>query len=212
MAATDIKYDGRVSRWEPNARGRLEQAALELYVERGFEPTTVADIAKRAGLTERTFFRYFSDKREVLFWGAGALQEVVVGGVMAAPEGAPPIDAVAAGLQASTVLLEGRRERALQRNVVIAANRELQERELIKLATLGAAIAGALRARGVRERTASLTAEVGIAVFKTAFLRWVDQGNRHDLARLMRQTLEELTTITTSVQTNSPSNLVGAST
>ena len=90
-----------MGRWEPNARGRLEQAALELYGERGFEQTTVAEIAKRAGLTERTFFRHFADKREVLFWGAGALQELLVSTVADAPDSAAPIDAVAAALEAA---------------------------------------------------------------------------------------------------------------
>src|SRR6201996_4668639 len=83
---------GVMARWEPNARGRLEQAAMELYAERGFEQTTVAEIAKRAGLTERTFFRHFADKREVLFWGAGSLQELLVASVVAAPAGEAPIE------------------------------------------------------------------------------------------------------------------------
>src|ERR1700685_1823691 len=96
MSATAITYDQRMSRWEPNARGRLEQAAMELYVEHGFEQTTVAEIARRAGLTERTFFRHFADKREVLFWGAGALQELFVSTVASAPDSAAPIDAMAA--------------------------------------------------------------------------------------------------------------------
>ena len=88
-------------RWEPNARGRLEQAALELYVERGFDQTTVAEIARRAGLTERTFFRHFADKREVLFDGAGQLQELLVNAVADAPDSVAPINAVAAALQAA---------------------------------------------------------------------------------------------------------------
>ena len=75
-----------MGRWEPNARGRLEQAAMELYLERGFDQTTVAEIAERAGLTERTFFRHFADKREVLFAGAGALQELLVSAVAGAPD------------------------------------------------------------------------------------------------------------------------------
>ena len=101
MSAAVIKYDRGMGRWEPNARGRLEQAALELYGERGFEQTTVAEIAERAGLTERTFFRHFADKREVLFGGAGALQEFLVSTVASAPDSAAPIDAVAAALEAA---------------------------------------------------------------------------------------------------------------
>src|ERR1017187_6732066 len=106
MSVAVIKYDERMGRWEPDARGRLAQAAMELYVERGFEHTTVAEIARRAGLTERTFFRHFADKREVLFWGAGSLREFLVNGVADAPESAAPIDVVAAALEAAAALLQ----------------------------------------------------------------------------------------------------------
>src|SRR5579871_4725437 len=119
MSAPVVKYDGGMSRWKPNARGRLEQAALELYVERGFEQTTVAEIASRAGLTERTFFRHFADKREVLFGGAGALQELVVRNIAGAPESAAPIDAVAAALDAAGGVLQERGDFAQQRQTVI---------------------------------------------------------------------------------------------
>src|SRR5215472_3630839 len=86
-------YDRAMGRWEPDARGRLERAALELYGERGFEQTTVAEIAGRAGLTERTFFRHFADKREVLFAGSAALRDLIVNAVTSAPASATPIDA-----------------------------------------------------------------------------------------------------------------------
>src|SRR6266446_4741412 len=122
-------YDFDMSRWGPDARGRLAQAALELYGERGFDQTTVAEIADRAGLTERTFFRHFADKREVLFWGQGALRELLVSTVASAPESAAPIDAVAAALQAAGAVLQERRDGARQRRAVIAANAELQEHE-----------------------------------------------------------------------------------
>src|SRR6266851_916317 len=121
MSVAVIKYDRGMGRWEPNA--------LQLYVERGFEQTTVAEIARQAGLTERTFFRHFADKREVLFWGAGALQELVVSTVASTPDSAAPIDAVAAALAAAGALLQERREFARQRQTIIAANAELQERE-----------------------------------------------------------------------------------
>src|SRR5579859_78696 len=187
MSATVIKYDSEVGRWEPNARGRLEQAAMELYVERGFEETTVADIAHRAGLSERTFFRHFADKREVLFAGASALQEHLVSAVASAPESLAPMDAVASGLHAVAALLQERRGRefARQRQAIIAANAELRERELIKMAALAAATAGALRRRGAREPAASLTAEAGIAVFRIAFERWVTGKQRRDLSRVI---------------------------
>ena len=196
MSVTAVKYDRGMTRWEPNARGRLERAALELYGERGFEQTTVAEIAKRAGLTERTFFRHFADKREVLFWGAGALQELLVGTVASAPDSAAPIDAVAAAIEAAGVVLQERREYARQRQAVIAANVELQERELIKLASLAAAIAGTLRQRGVADLAASLAAEAGIAVFRIGFERWVSETGQADLPQLIRESLDELKAVT----------------
>jgi AcrR family transcriptional regulator len=185
-----------MTRWKPNARGRLEQAALALYGERGFEQTTVAEIAARAGLTERTFFRHFADKREVLFDGAGTLQDLLVSAVAEAPGSAAPMDAVAAALDAAGALLQERREFARQRQTVIAANPELQERELIKLASLASAMAGTLRRRGVGEPAASLTAEAGIAVFRVAFERWTGESGEKDLTRLIRESLDELKAVT----------------
>ena len=117
---------------------------MELYVERGFDETTVAEIAQRAGLTERTFFRHFADKREVLFAGAAMLEDLFVGAVADAPPDLPPVDAAMAGVVAGGALIQERRAFARQRYEIIAANAELQERELIKLASLSAALAGAL--------------------------------------------------------------------
>jgi len=165
---------------------------MELYVERGYEETTVAEIARRAGLTERTFFRHFADKREVLFGGAGLLQDVLVRGVADAPPGLAPIDAAAAGLVAAGALLQERRTFARQRQRIIAANAELQERELIKLASLAAALADTLRGRGVGDPAASLTAEVAIAVFKIAFERWVSETRGADLPQCIRASLDDL--------------------
>jgi AcrR family transcriptional regulator len=185
-----------MGRWQPNARGRLEEAALALYAERGFEQTTVAQIARRAGLTERTFFRHFADKREVLFSGAVTLQALFVEAVDTAPASVGPLDAVAVALDAVAPLLQQRRPWSRQRHAVITANAELQERELIKLASLAAALADALRRRGVAEPAASLTAEAGIAVFRTAFERWVDEAEQRDFQELIRESLEELRVIT----------------
>ncbi len=147
---------------------------MELYAERGYEQTTVTEIAKRAGLTERTFFRHYADKREVLFAGSALLQERMVGGLAGAPPSAPPIDAVAAALQEAAAVLDERHPQARQRQRIITANAELQERELVKLASLASAMGEALRARGISEPAASLAAEAGIAVFKVAFERWID--------------------------------------
>ncbi len=197
MSATVIGYyDLRMVRWTPDSRGRLEQSALALYGERGFENTTVAEIAARAGLTERTFFRHFADKREVLFGGAGALQELLVSTVARAPKSSVPIAAVAAALDAAAAVLQERREFSQQRQAVIAANAELRERELIKLATLASAIADALRGRGVTEPAASLTAEAGIAVFKIAFERWINESNQRAFTQLIQDSLAELKAVT----------------
>jgi AcrR family transcriptional regulator len=189
-----------MARWEPNSPGRLEQAALELYGERGFEQTTVAEIAERAGLTERTFFRHYVDKREVLFAGGPQLQDALVSAVEAAPRGTPPIDAVAAGLDAIAHGLAQRRDFARRRHAIITASPELRERELIKLASLAAALAGALRDRGVPEPAASLTAEAGIAVFKIAFERWVSDSGDRDLAGFIAESLEQLTAVTAAAR------------
>src|SRR5260370_1993077 len=133
-------YQGGMGRWEPGARGRLERAALELYGERGFEQTTVAEIAARAGLTERTFFRHFADKREVLFAGSTALRDLIVDAVVGAPASATPIEAIAAGLDAATVAFtRERREHARRRQAIIAANAELRERALTTMASYSAA-------------------------------------------------------------------------
>jgi len=185
-----------MSRWEPNARGRLEQAALELYTERGFDQTTVAEIAERAGLTERTFFRHFADKREVLFGGQAALIELVTTQISDAPDSASPIDMVRGALQAVGEMLADRREHARRRQAVIEANAGLQERELIKLASLAAAMAEGLQHRGVPKPAASLTAETAVAVFKVAFVRWLDDRKSSDLGRVIGDSLDELKALT----------------
>src|SRR3954454_1619294 len=194
-SSTVTIYDRRMGRWEPNARGRLQRAALELVGERGFEQTTAAEIARRAGPTQRTFFRHFADKREVLSAGAQGLQDLLVRTVTDAPGSAAAIDATAAALAAAGGVLQERREYSRQRQAVIDANAELRERELIKLASLASALAGALRGRGVTDPGASLTAEAGIVVFKVAFERWIND-TRQDLPQLIRDSLDDLKAVT----------------
>jgi AcrR family transcriptional regulator len=184
-----------MTRWQPDARGRLEKVALALYEERGFEQTTVAEIAARAGLTERTFFRHFADKREVLFAGAGVLEQTLAAEVAEAPPSASPIDVIGVALVRLATMVQERGELARQRAHVIAANSELQERELAKLASLASALADAMRARGVDGAAATLAAEVGIAVFRTAFVRWVDEPDGPDLPALVRAGFSELEAI-----------------
>ena len=181
-----------MARWEPDAQGRFRAAAMVLFVERGYEHTTVADIAGHAGLTARTFFRHFADKREVLFNGSDRLQLAMVDALLKAPARASAVGAVAAALEASAVFLGDNRAFARQRSAVIAATAELYERELIKLANLSSALAEALRSRGIAEPDASLAAEAGIAVFRVAFNQWVGKSERRDLGEIMSASLERL--------------------
>ncbi|GIG68413.1 TetR family transcriptional regulator [Phytomonospora endophytica] len=184
-----------MSRWEPNARERLSEAALELYAERGFEQTTVAEIAGRAGLTERTFFRHFGDKREVLFGGAEKLLDLLAETVAAAPAGAAPIEAVAAALAAAGRLIRDP-VHSRRRQAVIDANAELRERELIKLASWAVTLTAALRDRGAPEGVAHLAAETGVAVFKVAFGRWLAEHGEADMPALVRDCFAELKGVT----------------
>ncbi|MEU7484784.1 TetR family transcriptional regulator [Streptomyces sp. NPDC042319] len=184
-----------MGRWEPNARGRLEQAALELYGERGYDTTTVKEIAERAGLTERTFFRHFADKREVLFGGT-ALQDGLVAALAEVPDDAAPLDAVAVTLEATAGQFDERRELVRRRQAVIAAHAELQERELIKLAAIAAALTGALRDRGTAEPAAGLAAETGVAVFKVAYERWLADPDEHSFAQHLSDAFDALKALT----------------
>jgi AcrR family transcriptional regulator len=185
-----------MGRWEPDSRGRLQEAALALYAERGFDQTTAAQIADRAGLTERTFFRHFADKREVLFGGSAALQEQIVAGVAGAPAADGALDAVSKGLDvAATVLGESRRDLARQRQDIIAANPELRERELAKLADYAALVAATLRERGVGEPQATLAAEAGMTVFRVAMQRWAFGDEDGNLSAIMRDSIADLRTV-----------------
>jgi AcrR family transcriptional regulator len=198
MSPSDMTRLVPVGRWEPNAAGRLREAAMQLYLERGFEQTTVAEIAHRAGLTARTFFRYFADKREVLFGGSAALQEHLVDALGTAPDSASPMQAVSAALDAAAEALGQRRDYSQQRQLVIDANAELRERELIKMASLSAALADGLRRRGVIEPDASLAAEAGIVVLRVGFERWVREPDGGELLQIMRALLDRLPSVTTA--------------
>ncbi|MDL5154528.1 TetR/AcrR family transcriptional regulator [Actinomycetospora termitidis] len=182
-----------MGRWQPGAQGRLQQAAMELITERGYDRVTVAEIAERAGLTERTFFRHFADKREALFAGQDQFGESILAGLAAAPPDVSPLEAAVRGVEAAgTWLDDERRPGARARQAVIDAHPELQERELIKLARVSAAMAAALRDRGVDEGEAVLAADAGMAVFRLAFTRWVADDGEHDLPWHVRSALEVL--------------------
>jgi AcrR family transcriptional regulator len=184
-----------MGRWEPDAAGRLRAAAMDLYLEQGFEKTTVAEIAERAGVTARTFFRYFADKREVLFGGSPQLQQLMVDALVNSPESATPMEAVAAALVASGEMLTDR-EFSRRRYDVISAHPDLRERELIKLASMAAALADGLRKRGVPDRDANLAGQTAVAVFHVAFERWATGSEDVGLADVMRDELAHLTTLT----------------
>jgi AcrR family transcriptional regulator len=205
MSATVITYHRAMGRWEPNARGRLAQAAMALYAEQGFEQTTVAEIAARAGLTERTFFRHFADKREVLFYGMDMARDLLVRAVADAPASATPMDAAGEALQALGAVLQENPERVRLRDAIVSAHAELRERELIKLAAFASAVAGALRDRGVPEPAASLAAETGIGVFKVAFARWISEPGQPDLPGIIRESMAELAGVLTDRLASSPS-------
>jgi AcrR family transcriptional regulator len=182
-----------MARWEPNARERLALAALELFAERGYENTTVIDIAQRAGLTKSTFFRHFQDKREVLF-GDGTLNGLVAGAIAAAPATATPLEAVAHALDAvgREVFTQARREFGARRQAVIAANPELREREALKGLGLIASMAGALKRRGISDMTASVAAELGALAWEIAYERWSDPANGEDFSEAARRALGEV--------------------
>jgi len=180
-----------MGRWQPGAEMRLAQAGLELFLEQGYECTTVADIAQRAGVTPRTFFRYFGDKREVVFAGGPALQAHVVAALDAAPQDLPPLQAVHRALDAVGDLLTDR-DWSCRRHAVIISHAELQERELSKLSALSTALAEALRRRDVDAAEAALTAETGVLVFRTAFERWIAEPAERPLADVLAECFVQL--------------------
>jgi AcrR family transcriptional regulator len=181
-----------VGRWEPDAYGRLRDAALALFVEQGFEKTTVAQIAERAGMNRRSFFHHFADKREVVFAGQEDSEELIATEIRAQPDSVDPLHAAAAGLMlAADTLYERYREGAVELGRVIAESPELQERELVKRATLAARIAAALRDRGTADPAALVTAWTAVAVFFVARNRWNQPTNHQTLAGLIQSTLEE---------------------
>ncbi len=185
-----------MSRWQAGARERLEQAALELFVEQGFAETTVPQITARAGLTTRTFFRHFADKREVLFGGEGNVPETVAEFLAEAPASLSPMDVVAHGLRTVMVpLFEGRLDQLRIRKRVIEADEGLRERDLRKLAGLADVITAGLRRRGTDELTATLAAELAMTAFRVALTRWLAQDGDGELGPLVDDTLLALRSV-----------------
>jgi AcrR family transcriptional regulator len=187
-----------MSRWKPDAASRLIVGAIDLFGEQGYEATTVAEIAERAGLTKRTFFRYFSDKREVLFSGTDELVRLWLEAVAGAPADATPLAAAAAGFDPVAEMFADRHAFARLRAGIIEANPELQERELIKLQSLAGTIKDALIDRGVSLNAAILAAQTSVTVFHVAFARWVEQDDPTVFRQLMDESLEELRSVTSA--------------
>lgn len=185
-----------MGRWEPDAQGRLRRAALELYADRGFEETTVADIAAHAGVTERTFFRYFADKREVLFQGSAALEGAAVAVIEQAPASSGTFETVMSAVEALGELLADR-EYSRRRGAVIASHAGLRERELLKMASFRSAVSTALEARGATPTAAALAAESGAAAFRVGFEQWISSGETRDFAACAAATFAELRALTT---------------
>jgi AcrR family transcriptional regulator len=183
-----------MSRWEPDAVGRLQEAAFELFAEQGFEATTVEEISRRAGLTKRSFFNHFSDKREVLFGPVAEMQrDAVTREIGACPESLPPLEAVVRGLQAAAdTVFEARKGLVKRRRDIVDAAPELQERELRKRSGLTDAMAAALRARKVDSDTALLAALAGMVVQQTAIHRWVESTTGRPLREYLSEALHLL--------------------
>jgi AcrR family transcriptional regulator len=176
------------------ARVRLQQAAVELFRERGYDRTTAAEIAARAGVTERTFFRHFPDKREVLFDGQAVLLDALTASIDALPRDVGPLDTLFRAFQSVTHVLEDNRPFSKPRQEVISATPALHERELSKIEALSDALATALRDRGVPDLTATIAAKAGMAAFADATLSWLENetpglAERLDLAEQVLRSL-----------------------
>ena len=174
-----------------DARRRLREAALELYGEQGYDSTTTAQIAARAGVTERTFFRHFADKREVLFGGESELRDTMVGAIAGAPPETSPLDLVVGAYLAAVPLFVAGRPIAIRRAELIDATPALQERAHAKTAALADAVVDALMSRGITEPTSRLAAQVGAAAFQRAGAQWYADPSL-DLPTLVRDAVDEV--------------------
>jgi AcrR family transcriptional regulator len=179
-----------MSRWQPDARGRLERAALELFARQGFTETTVPEITAEAGLTTRTFFRHFADKREVLFAAEAGLPPFIAQLMAEAPAELGPYDTLAHSLETvAATRFDGLLDFLIARRAVIRSDAGLRERELRKQEVLAEAIEQGFLARGVDEVTSSLVGRMAAVVFNVSLDRWLDLGGSRTLLNLMREHL-----------------------
>lgn len=182
-----------MTRWEPDAEERLRAAAIELFLERGYENVTVAQIAERAGLTRRTFSRYFADKRDVLFAGSEQLPGALADAVRRVDPTLAPFQAMLQALaDVGEMLAERVAEHASQRREVIAASPELQERGYAKFAAVADGLATGLRERGADPAAAELFADVGVAIFRGGFDRWAADPHEATLASRIHEAADQL--------------------
>ncbi len=187
-----------MSRWQPDAPLRLQQAALELFLEKGYEGTTVEEIAQRAELTQRTFFRYFTDKREVLFWGTGEFEAAVVAGVRQGNTPDPLERIVGAFETVASVYFDSRAEAVRRRRSVIQSSPDLQEREGQKMGRIIERSAAALIDEGIEAETARFAVELGVLVFRRAFDLWAEADGT-SLAATIRVALQQLRALTLTI-------------
>jgi AcrR family transcriptional regulator len=181
-----------MARWQSGSRERLAASALRLFATRGFDGTTVAEIAAEAGLTERTFFRYYADKREVLFAGEGEFEGLFLDGLRSSTSDRP-MELLAAALEhAAAFFPDERRPWSRDRQVVVAGNPALRERELHKMAALADALTAALIERGIDATTAALAAEATVSVFRRSFAAWIAEGESRPFAEIQRSVLGRL--------------------
>jgi AcrR family transcriptional regulator len=182
-----------MARWQGGTFERLQGAALELFAKNGFDETTAAQIAEAAGVTERTFYRHFSDKREVLFAGSELLVEDFRKGIQDAPEGASAFEMVESALGAITIYFSDvRRPYSRQRQQIIQANPALEERELHKAMTIVHTLREELLARGIPETAAALAAQTASTVFSLAFARWIQPDETRSMGAIQNELMADL--------------------
>ncbi|MDX6740716.1 helix-turn-helix domain-containing protein [Actinocorallia sp. A-T 12471] len=181
-----------MARWDPGAEQRLRGAALELFGEHGYEAVTVTQIAERAGLTRRSFFRYFPDKREVLFAHSDRLPPAFAEAVAAVDAAEPPLAAALTAVSSVGERLVDLVSDAAPRRAVIAASAELRERERTKLASVAEAIQQALEARGTEPTAARLTAHLATLAFREAFDHWIDANGKEPFPTCLAATVTTL--------------------
>ncbi|NUT21815.1 MAG: TetR family transcriptional regulator [Hamadaea sp.] len=186
-----------MGRWDPGTEERLTQAALELYKEHGYDNVTVTQIAERAGITRRSYFRYFPDKREVLFAGSERLPAVILEKVLAAHPDASPLSAALEALAQIGATLAEHIDRTAERRAVIASSPELQERERTKLAAVTSAIQDALLQRGVDDDNAKLVAQIATIASQNALDRWSEGHGEKDFATCLHTVAVSLRNVLT---------------